>query len=102
MQKQIDDHAEEQKVTATVNDVAEAVERLTGIPVSKMGASDIERLKEIGTRLKGKVIGQTKRSTQLHGQFGETGPALTKATVQSEASCSLDQQESERQNWLNN
>ena len=58
LQKQIDDHAEEQKVTATVNDVAEAVERLTGIPVSKMGASDIERLKEIGTRLKGKVIGQ--------------------------------------------
>ncbi len=58
LQKQIDNHAEEQKVTATVNDVAEAVERLTGIPVSKMGASDIERLKEIGTRLKGKVIGQ--------------------------------------------
>ena len=58
LQKKIDNHSESQKVTATVNDVAEAVERLTGIPVSKMGASDIERLKEIGTRLKGKVIGQ--------------------------------------------
>nr|WP_321315232.1 ATP-dependent Clp protease ATP-binding subunit [uncultured Ligilactobacillus sp.] len=58
LQKQIDNHAQEQKVTATVNDVAEAVERLTGIPVSKMGASDIERLKTIGNRLKGKVIGQ--------------------------------------------
>ena len=58
LQKKIDNHSESQKVTATVNDVAEAVERLTGIPVSKMGASDIERLKEIGKRLKGKVIGQ--------------------------------------------
>ena len=58
MQKKIDNHSESQKITATVNDVAEAVERLTGIPVSKMGASDIERLKEIGKRLKGKVIGQ--------------------------------------------
>lgn len=58
LQKKIDNHSESQKVTATVNDVAEAVERLTGILVSKMGASDIERLKEIGKRLKGKVIGQ--------------------------------------------
>lgn len=58
LQKKIDNHSESQKVTATVNDVAEAVERLTGIPVSKMGASDIECLKEIGKRLKGKVIGQ--------------------------------------------
>lgn len=58
MQKQIDNHTENQKVVATVNDVAQAVERMTGIPVSQMGASDIERLKEMGSRLKGKVIGQ--------------------------------------------
>lgn len=45
-------------VVATPDDVAQAVERLTGIPVSQMGASDIERLKNIGKRLKGKVIGQ--------------------------------------------
>ena len=38
--------------------MAKSVERLTGIPVSKMGASDIERLKGIGDRLRGKVIGQ--------------------------------------------
>ncbi|MBT8876620.1 ATP-dependent Clp protease ATP-binding subunit, partial [Lactobacillus delbrueckii subsp. bulgaricus] len=37
---------------------AAAVERLTGIPVSKMGASDIERLKGLSSRLKGKIIGQ--------------------------------------------
>ncbi|WP_019779090.1 AAA family ATPase, partial [Streptococcus sobrinus] len=58
LQKQIDNHTENQKVVATVNDVAQAVERMTGIPVSQMGASDIERLKEMGSRLKGKVIGQ--------------------------------------------
>ncbi|MGT2750832.1 AAA family ATPase [Streptococcus orisasini] len=58
LQTQIDNHTEGHKVTATVNDVAEAVERLTGIPVSQMGTSDIERLKEMNSRLKGKVIGQ--------------------------------------------
>ena len=54
----IDNQSECQKVEATINDVAKSVERLTGIPVSKMGASDIERLKGIGDRLRGKVIGQ--------------------------------------------
>lgn len=58
LQKQIDNHTEDKKVTATINDVAESVERLTGVPVSNMGASDIERLKELASRLKGKVIGQ--------------------------------------------
>lgn len=58
LQAQIDNHTEGQKVIATINDVAEAVERLTGIPVSQMGSSDIERLKEMNSRLKGKVIGQ--------------------------------------------
>ncbi|MCB4954958.1 ATP-dependent Clp protease ATP-binding subunit [Streptococcus mutans] len=58
LQAQIDNHTEGQRVTATINDVAEAVERLTGIPVSQMGSSDIERLKEMNSRLKGKVIGQ--------------------------------------------
>ena len=40
--------------------MAESVERLTGVPVSNMGASDIERLKEMASRLKGKVIGQNE------------------------------------------
>ncbi|HEL0707700.1 TPA: ATP-dependent Clp protease ATP-binding subunit [Streptococcus equi subsp. zooepidemicus] len=58
LQKQINHHSEGQKVTATVNDIAESVERLTGVPVSNMGANDLERLKEISNRLKGHVIGQ--------------------------------------------
>lgn len=43
---------------ANVNDIAQSVQRLTGVPVSQMGASDIERLKDMGRRLKGHVIGQ--------------------------------------------
>ncbi|KAA8326980.1 AAA family ATPase [Leuconostoc carnosum] len=57
-EKQISGADEATKVIATSNDVAESVERLTGIPVAQMGASDIERLKTIGQRLAGKVIGQ--------------------------------------------
>ncbi|HFI0290922.1 TPA: ATP-dependent Clp protease ATP-binding subunit [Streptococcus suis] len=58
LQELIDNHTEQQKVVATVNDVAQAVERMTGIPVSQMGASDIERLKELKNRLAANVIGQ--------------------------------------------
>lgn len=50
--------AQAEPVVATPDDVAQSVERLTGIPVAQMGANDIERLKNIGKRLKGKVIGQ--------------------------------------------
>ncbi|MDQ8765624.1 ATP-dependent Clp protease ATP-binding subunit, partial [Streptococcus ruminantium] len=58
LQEQINNHTESQKVVATVNDVAQAVERMTGIPVSQMGASDIERLKGLKHRLAANVIGQ--------------------------------------------
>ncbi|WP_288508236.1 ATP-dependent Clp protease ATP-binding subunit [uncultured Limosilactobacillus sp.] len=58
LQDQLKDHSESERVMATPSDVAAAVERMTGIPVSKMGASDIERLKGLATRLEGKVIGQ--------------------------------------------
>ncbi|APR62130.1 MULTISPECIES: AAA family ATPase [Staphylococcus] len=44
--------------TATVQDVAATVERMTGIPVSQMDDNDIARLKNISKRLKGKIIGQ--------------------------------------------
>ena len=49
---------QKEKITATIDDVAQSVERLTGIPVSDMGANDIERLKNLDKRLKSKVIGQ--------------------------------------------
>ncbi|HHK7554701.1 TPA: AAA family ATPase [Streptococcus pneumoniae] len=60
LERKIENHTEDMKVTASVNDVAESVERMTGIPVSQMGASDIERLKDMAHRLQEKVIGQDK------------------------------------------
>lgn len=60
LEKKIENHTEDMKVTASVNGVAESVERMTGIPVSQMGASDIERLKDMAHRLQEKVIGQDK------------------------------------------
>lgn len=60
LEKKIANHTADLKVTATVNDVAESVERMIGIPVSQMGATDIERLKDMGHRLQTKVIGQDK------------------------------------------
>ena len=60
LEKKIENHTEDMKVTASINDVAESVERMTGIPVSQMGASDIERLKDMAHRLEDKVIGQDK------------------------------------------
>lgn len=60
LEKKVENHTEDMKVTASINDVAESVERMTGIPVSQMGASDIERLKDMAHRLEHKVIGQDK------------------------------------------
>ncbi|HFZ4176791.1 TPA: AAA family ATPase [Streptococcus pneumoniae] len=60
LERKIENHTEDMKVTASVNDVAESVERMTGIPVSQMGASDIERLKDMAHRLQDKGIGQDK------------------------------------------
>lgn len=56
--KQIKNADKKEEVVVTVDDVAQSVERLTGIPVSDMGANDIERLKDLDSRLKSKVIGQ--------------------------------------------
>ncbi|TPR50963.1 AAA family ATPase [Apilactobacillus micheneri] len=58
LNKQLNSKSDAKKVTATINDVAQSVERLTGVPVAKMSNNDIEHLKNMGSRLKGKVIGQ--------------------------------------------
>ena len=60
LKKQLSENSKSEKVTATPEDVAKAVEQITGIPVSKIGASDVERLKDMDKRLEGKVIGQDK------------------------------------------
>ncbi|EOB3524540.1 AAA family ATPase [Enterococcus faecalis] len=42
----------------TVNDIAESVERLTGIPVSQLTTNDLEKLTSMNHKLKSKIIGQ--------------------------------------------
>lgn len=74
------------KVTASINDVAESVERMTGIPVSQMGATDIERLKDMGHRLQTKVIGQDKAVEAVAKAIRRNRVVLMKVTVQSVAS----------------
>ncbi len=93
------DDSTENKVVATPNDVAESVQRLTGIPVAKMGTNDIQRLKGVAKRLKLKSSVKTKPWTWLPGPFGGTGLALTKATGQSAASCLSVLPVLVRRNW---
>ena len=81
LEKKIANHTADLKVTATVNDVAESVERMTGIPVSQMGATDIERLKDMGHRLQTKVIGQDKAVEAVARASVVTVQDLTKVTV---------------------
>lgn len=97
LQKQMDNHSEDQKVTATVNDIAESVERLTGVPVSNMGASDLERLKEISNRLKGHVITKMELLKLWLVLFAVIELVLMMAIVLSVPSSLLDQQVSVRQ-----
>ena len=73
-------------MTASVNDVAESVERMTGIPVSQMGASDIERLKDMAHRLQDKVIGQDKAVEAVASAIRRNRAGLMKVTAQSVAS----------------
>ena len=61
---------------------------MTGIPVSQMGASDIERLKDMKSRLQAHVIGQDKAVEAVSKAIVVTVQDLTKVTVQSVASYS--------------
>ncbi|AGZ25354.1 AAA family ATPase [Staphylococcus pasteuri] len=58
LKDKLDQNANEHDSEATVKDVSDTIERLIGIPVSQMDQNDIERLKNINTRLKNKIIGQ--------------------------------------------
>ncbi|MBO1198168.1 ATP-dependent Clp protease ATP-binding subunit [Staphylococcus simiae] len=60
LQDKLDNSNGEHTAVATVQDISDTIERLTGIPVSQMDDNDIERLKNINNRLKSKIIGQDK------------------------------------------
>ncbi|WP_274705780.1 ATP-dependent Clp protease ATP-binding subunit [Fructilactobacillus cliffordii] len=59
LEKQLNNESDNSETpVATPADIAESVERLTGIPVSQMSSDDMERLKGMGSRLKSHIIGQ--------------------------------------------
>ena len=66
--------------------MAESVERMTGIPVSQMGATDIERLKDMDHRLQTKVIGQDKAVEAVARAIRRNRAGFDEGTVQSVAS----------------
>ncbi|ADI99031.1 TPA: ATP-dependent Clp protease ATP-binding subunit ClpL [Staphylococcus aureus] len=60
LQDKLENSNGEHTAVATVHDISDTIQRLTGIPVSQMDANDIERLKNISSRLRSKIIGQDK------------------------------------------
>ncbi|USS85808.1 ATP-dependent Clp protease ATP-binding subunit [Fructilactobacillus myrtifloralis] len=59
LEKQLNNQSDNSETpVAKPADIAESVERLTGIPVSQMTSDDMERLKGMGSRLKSHIIGQ--------------------------------------------
>lgn len=60
MQDKLENSNGEHTAVATVHDISDTIQRLTGIPVSQMDDNDIERLKNISNRLRSKIIGQDK------------------------------------------
>ncbi|HCV8222740.1 TPA: ATP-dependent Clp protease ATP-binding subunit ClpL [Staphylococcus aureus] len=58
LQDKLENSNGEHTAVATVHDISDTIQRLTGIPVSQMDDNDIERLKNISNRLRSKIIGQ--------------------------------------------
>lgn len=58
LQDKLENSNGEHTAVATVHDISDTIQRLTGIPVSQMDHNDIERLKNISNRLRSKIIGQ--------------------------------------------
>ena len=73
-------------MTASVNDVAGICRTYDGYSSISNGATDIERLKDMGHRLQTKVIGQDKAVEAVAKLSVVTVLVLMKVTVQSVAS----------------
>lgn len=57
-QKKWDEEVKEKKEVVTEENVAEVVSMMTGIPVTKVGKNELEKLSKMEEKLSGKVIGQ--------------------------------------------
>jgi ATP-dependent Clp protease ATP-binding subunit ClpC len=60
-----EEEMKEQRYTVSDEDVAEVVSMMTGVPVTKVAAGELERLSNMGEQLKGKIIGQDKAIDKL-------------------------------------
>lgn len=57
-QEEWDKNAKEEKETVTEENVAEVVSMMSGIPVTKVGKNEMDKLAQMDVKLNGKVIGQ--------------------------------------------
>lgn len=58
VQRNWDKEVKEKKETVTEENVAEVVSMMTGVPVTKVGKNELEKLSKMDKNLNGKVIGQ--------------------------------------------
>lgn len=58
MKKKWEEELKQEKVTVGEDDIAQVVSMMTGVPVSRISTTEGERLKNLGTELKSKVIAQ--------------------------------------------
>lgn len=70
-------------VVATEEDVAEVISKMTGIPVTKVNSSELERMKNLSSIIKSKIIGQDEAVEKISNcikrnrlGFDETGKPI--------------------------
>lgn len=59
-QAEWDENVKEKKETVTEENVAEVVSMMSGVPVTKVGKNELDKLAQMDSKLNGKVIGQEK------------------------------------------
>lgn len=83
-QEKWDKDVKEKKETVTEENVAEVVSMMSGVPVTKVGKNELDKLAQMDGKLNGKVIGQEDAVKKLLKLFKGTEPALKTRTVLSE------------------
>ncbi len=65
LQQDWEKEVEEQKVTVDEENIAEVVSMMTGIPVTKVGKNELDKLAKMSENINGKVIGQEEAITKV-------------------------------------
>ncbi len=87
------------KEEVDAEDVAEVVANWTGIPVSRMMESDVQKLIHMEERLKQRVIGQDEGITAVSSALAGPAPASRTRTGRSVPSSSWGPRASARPSW---